>query len=336
MRPSPEGNSDRPLNLQEAIERTAGGRASYTRAFLNKIGKSTEQFQNEVALVIPEVSIEFDDDRSLSLAVFELQKALGFPMNQSGLGCDAMFGPYTNRKLKERLLRSGQRNLTREVGDESLKELTKIEPADVKAAVSEGRELEPVSLSESVFIGDSLTVGMKPFIEGAYSLYKGAKQTGWMLAQFLNFLKEKREGLHPNAKRIVVMGGFNDISSTKGAAHVIKNLQAMFAAAKQAGLEVVACTIPNWHEKKLHAIWVERWKNRGWGKVKGVYPYSPEELAAQTVEINNWIIKQQGGLVDMVVDVHGQRFEMSGDGVHRTRKGYRDMANFLKEKANIA
>ncbi|MFA7686123.1 MAG: hypothetical protein WCX95_04990, partial [Candidatus Gracilibacteria bacterium] len=194
---------------------------------------------------------------------------------------------------------------------------------------------ETVSLKDTVFVGDSLTVMMGNFIPGAVKAYKGAMQTGWMKTELLKVIADYKKGKHPGLKRVVIMGGFNDISSTKGSRYVINNLREMYTAAKAAGLSVVGCTIPDWDYENLQKTWVERWKKRGWGKEKGVYPYTAAELEQQTLELNKWIFSQQGTLVDTAVDTYNGGFERSNDGIHRTTNGSKKMATSIMQQANI-
>ncbi len=206
------------------------------------------------------------------------------------------------------------------------------EAVNIAESASEKPKLPEVQVEETAFVGDSLTVGMRPHIEGAVKLYRGAKGMKWMRRKFNRFLAEKRTGQHSTVKRVVIMGGFNDISSTRGANYVIRNLKYMYRSARAAGLSVVGCTIPDWDYHKLHGIWVRRWRKKGWGRTKGVYPYSPEQLKAQTDKVNRWIMAH----ADVGVETHHGEFQRSRDGIHRTRRGYKDLAAHVKRVGNIA
>jgi len=117
---------------------------------------------------------------------------------------------------------------------------------------------------------------------------------------------------------------------------VIENLQSMYQAAKDAGLTVVACTIPDWDYKGIQERLVRRWRANKWGSPRGVYPYSAKQLEHQTLDVNAWIKSQKGTLVDVVVDTHGTGFERSSDGIHRTAEGKKQMAKAVIREAGLS
>lgn len=188
---------------------------------------------------------------------------------------------------------------------------------------NEGRDISTVSMNETVFIGDSLTVRMKPYIKGAAELYKGAKQTGWMRQQFDDFLKHRNQGANANMKRIVILGGINDITSLRSVEYVKANITYMINAAKAVGLEVVVCTIPKWDMDKYVPYIVRDWKRCGWKP----YPLSAKQLEDRTVELNNWILGNPN--IDSAVDLYTEMSDYKkyprADSIHPSGKGSKAM-----------
>ena len=94
----------------------------------------------------------------------------------------------------------------------------------------------------TLFVGDSITVGLSPFVE-----VDGRKDTvaksGASTAQILNLLKLTESAL--DAKRnMVVLGGTNDIGGGLSADAIFGNLKAIWAIGKTRGLRIIALTIP--------------------------------------------------------------------------------------------
>lgn len=301
-------------DLRTKIEQSAINRAAYTRSYLASAGMDPLDFANKLKVAPFEITVDANDDKSLALAVFDLQKKLGFPESDSAKGCDGKFGPYTKRAFE-----SASDDLSA--------------PLITEEAPRQGNELsENVSLNNTAFVGDSLTVGMSRFIPGAVKLYRGGMQTTWMKNQLVKLIADHKKGKYPRLKRVVIMGGINDLTNgAKGSKHVIENLRQMYIAAKDAGLSVVACTIPDWEHERLHRKWTNRWEKKG-----GSYPYTASELHQQTLEINKWIFSQKGGLVDTVVDTYAGNFQKSRDGLHRTTAGSRQMARAIMSQGEIS
>lgn len=197
-----------------------------------------------------------------------------------------------------------------------------------------GDKLPEVSSKQTIFVGDSISVGMSQYLEGAELIAKGGKQTAWMLESFLRFIEEKKSGQHPDVKRVVVYGGINDIASLKTPEQIEKNLTKLYQAAHEAGLTVVACTMHKWDTQAF----IERY-----GKRKGIsYPLSATELDDRKDELNKWILAQKGGLVDEVVNfqtemgnVDDKTFKRGGDKLHLSPEGYKQTVQLIRSRANI-
>jgi hypothetical protein len=204
--------------------------------------------------------------------------------------------------------------------------------------------LAEIPISETVFVGDSLSVGMlHPDVRAlsgshGYNQIKrdkrgniveigaasGGKQTGFMLGRMRGEIENwQRAGV----KRVVIFGGVNDIGSRKTSEQVQKNLQAMYRLAHEHGMTVIACTIPDWNPLRSA-------KNNA-------------ELAAlmtqRTSKLNRWIVAQRGSGIDgpdSVVDLYAEtadrgQFPRSPDQLHFAWKGSRNMANLITSQANI-
>lgn len=197
-------------------------------------------------------------------------------------------------------------------------------PSETAAAeaVRENKSLSQVALGETVFVGDSLTVAMQAALNGANFVAKGGRQTGWMLGQFRNFLRERRTGKYAGVKRVVIFGGVNDIASGKTPAQIQKNLSAMYREAKTAGLDVVACTIPRWDTDAFVAR-------------HGKRTVDAAILRARTEAVNEWIRTQNGlsegpsKIADLDREMDTSRYKRARDGLHFTGKASRAMAKFI-------
>lgn len=203
-------------------------------------------------------------------------------------------------------------------------------PSETAAAeaVRENKLLSQVALGETVFVGDSLTVGMQTALNGASFVAKGGRQTGWMLGQFRNFLRERQSGKYSGVKRVVIFGGVNDIASGKTPAQIQNNLSAMYREAKAAGLDVVACTIPKWDTDAFVAR-------------HGKRTLDAAILRERTEIVNIWIHNQIGlsegpskiAYLDREMDTG--RYKRARDGLHLTGKASRAMAKFIAKEGNI-
>lgn len=218
------------------------------------------------------------------------------------------------------------------------KEPDEIKPAPTaigfKEKIQESSKLPEVASNQTVVIGDSISVGMSKYLEGAELIAKSGKQTSWMLENFLKFVEEKKSGQHPDVKRIVIYGGINDIASLKTPEQIEKNLTKIYQVAHEAGLTVVACTMHQWDTEAF----IDRYSKR-----KGTsYPLSATELDDRKKELNKWILAQKGGLVDEVINfqtemgnVNDNTFKRGGDKLHLSSEGYKQTVELIKSRANI-
>lgn len=204
--------------------------------------------------------------------------------------------------------------------------------------------LAEVQISETVFVGDSLSVGMlHPDVKALRGSHgsdqtkrdkrgniveigaaTGGRQTGFMLRRMQNEIANWQLA---GVKRVVIFGGVNDVGSRKTPAQIQKNLAAMYRLAHEHGMTVVACTIPDWNPLRSA-------KNN-------------TDLAAlmtqRTTELNQWILAQRGiGIEgpDSVINLYAEtadrgQFPRSPDQLHFAWKGSRNMARLITSKANI-
>jgi len=183
---------------------------------------------------------------------------------------------------------------------------------------------------------------MKKYISGAKVAYKGGKQTGWMKKKLDQILEEKKHGRHPNLKRVVILGGTNNLNSCKNVRSIINDLKYMYTAARNADLTVVACTIPDENFDSVVERLKKRWKNRGWND--GIYPLADKDshgltgLERNFIAVNNWIKTEAN--VDQVIDLSHKmaneksRYPLSKDGVHLGAP--KKVAEYIKNQANIS
>lgn len=336
----PQNNEGAKNDLQTTVENTAEQRAGFTRNFLEQSGKTLAVFVEELKKPPFEITINPEDDKSLALGVFSLQKKLGFPEEDSSRGCDGKFGPFTKRAYEGRNVVSksaGARSSLMEDASVVAEERTPAVKNDKKSEkVDNNLDLRTVKTSETVFVGDSLTFLMEPSLKGAEKVAKGAMQTGWMVKNFNNFLAEKKNGMHSNIKRVSILGGFNDLTSLKSISSITANLTTMYEAAKKAGLTVVACTIPEWDYESGRKTFQKDFEKHGWSG--GNYPLSAEELESKTKELNEWIKSQAGPgvkVVDLFAEMHDRNKYKRGDFVHLYGKHAANMAALIKEKGGI-
>lgn len=230
---------------------------------------------------------------------------------------------------------------TREATQRSVQEVSQAAPAPVsREQVRENAfSLPEVPIAKTVFVGDSLMVGAVQSLSGSYGRDQikrnasgaiveigsasGGKQTGWMLSRVRSEIANwKRDGV----KRMTVIGGVNDIASGKSVTQITDNLKAMYRLAHEAGVQVVACTIPDWDPARI---------------VRD--PSAAARMRQTTRELNQWILSQQGAGIegpDVVVDLYTQtadhsQFPRQRDQLHFTAEGSRNMARLITEHGNI-
>lgn len=338
--------SDEGKPLRDKIEKTAARRAVYTRSFFETKGRNLDEFIENLKKEPFKIEISKDDDISLALGIFDLQKKLGFPEIDSAHGCDAMFGPYTNRIYEARLVKDVSRSnrtsqLASNIGEETL-------PAEEIKSTPEALTGE-VPISQTIFAGDSIMVGAfrSGSLNGAENLSKGAQQTRWVLDNFtakylqiVNGVYSLKEGFK-HIKKLVVLFGVNNVTDPrKSIASICKDYREIIRRATEAGVNVALCTIPDFDTAKTANYYKGVWKKRGWhvkGDPKGHYPFSAEDLARRTNEVNDWIRAKQGiTVVDLNTEMRNRAKYPRADSVHPSQKGSRAMAEYIRAQANIA
>ena len=351
-------------SFSDIIQQTSDKRANYTRVFFRNQGKSLDEFVANLKNDPFNLTIDSSDNKSLALGISELQKKLGFLEIDGPKGCDGKFGPYTNKKYQEYLLTekslSSRVELKGEVdaaaspddnpetSDDPPGKTPDEDPPEETPdpSLEKETELSEVPIEETVVIGDSLTAGManvKGF-DGAIKLWRGGSSTNSILPEFLNFLSTNEEAIKEGKiKRVVIALGANDIENfgrREGGQEIDTveaiegRFQEMFERGKQAGLSIIACTIPQ-------SDTTERVAN--WQKIHhGKYPYTAGEdgtLEERRHQINEFLLTQDDGEKIKVIDLHKEtldeeKYVLSTDGIHY-RKGYGAMADFIKREGKI-
>ncbi|MBI5152775.1 hypothetical protein HZA39_04525 [Candidatus Peregrinibacteria bacterium] len=196
-------------------------------------------------------------------------------------------------------------------------------------------EIPQTPLDKTAFMGDSLTKGMEMYagkeIEGAGAFGIGGQNTGQMLKRF------KREVVDGGYKKVVILAGVNNLGSNWTPEKTERDLEKMYKMAKEAGIKVVACTLPPWGKFM---------KNHAYKKFAVERGLTAEKMQSATEQLNNWIRSQEGGLVDKVVDLYKymgdeadptfqKREFAAGDGLHQTGRGSISMLEIIKDKARI-
>jgi hypothetical protein len=97
---------------------------------------------------------------------------------------------------------------------------------------------------DTIFIGDSITVGLAPFVFVAGNKSDIAK-VGADTAQILRMVRSAEDlRAFDFQKNAVVLGGTNDIGGGLSAEAIFGNLMAIWKVCKDHGLRVVALTVP--------------------------------------------------------------------------------------------
>jgi len=365
----PEYGSSESLN--DVIEKTSDKRAEYTRNFLAKKGVSPNDFVENLKKAPWNITIDVADNKSWALGVVEIQKKLGFPQIDSPTGCDGRLGPFTWRSFQVfGLGKKSKADRTKLLGEVQPKQngvpigkeappvpqespapeespTPKVETAQPEKGKQSAEVGDKVPLSQTIFIGDSITAGMafSKSINGAKECFKGGMQSGWMLKNFRErFFDKDDKGkytLKPEyqngaIKKIVVEGGFNDITSVKSVESVKKNLTEIYQLARENGLTIVAPTYFDWDAQKGVELFQRTFKKHGWGE----YPLSAEELQKRIGELNQWVLSQNDPAngfiaVDLTSEMSDHQKYPRGDFVHPAPKGSKAMAKYIKEHGGI-
>lgn len=226
-------------------------------------------------------------------------------------------------------------------------------PPATAAAARETREtaqnLPETPIEKTWIIGDSLSVGYSSLLPRGHipaNEIKTAPKTNWltrigsavggsltdpMLKRMRAAIGAKRAS---GVEKVVIFGGVNDVGSGRSAEQTIKNLAEMYKLAREAGIKVVACTIPSWDTTK----YVEKEQP----KFCAEHKLTSELLTQRTNAINNWIRQQAAsGAIDGLVDLDSEmgRFDTAEKGLKRSDaihfRDYRAMTRAVTRGANI-
>jgi hypothetical protein len=204
-----------------------------------------------------------------------------------------------------------------------------------------------VSDKKPILVGDSLMVGLSNTanLSNSFKCFKGGMPTGWMLGNFRNnyFIKDSsgKYVLSPAYKNkvsnVVVMGGVNDLSNQLSPGQIINNLNEIYQLALDAGLKVIACTIPDWDQVKGVKTFKENFRKHKWGN----YKTEPDVLKKRTEEVNNWILSQNNpgnGIVavDTYTPTQNDKKYTKTDFVHFSGKGYSLLADLISQQGGLS
>lgn len=332
-------------SLLENIEASASPRADFSRRFLKGMGKSLSDFAEEIKKPPFEITVNSEDDKSLAVAIFQLQKKMGFPEKDGPRGCDGKFGPYTKRAyegfgVKKTAVSKRSAEADSAVFDSTVSNgVVYSDVAREPKSVDTSENFTPTKISETVFIGDSLTVGMARAggINGAIKLYKGGSSSYTRLKALNEFLASNKQAIdEKRIKKVVIAIGTNDITNFRGRLDtveaIIGRLNSMFNNVRDAGLSLVVCTIP-------YSVLSKRLA--GWQKVHGSkYPYDLAALEQRVDQVNDFIRSQAGGnikVVDLYEATKDQSvYALGGDGLHHTSRGAAALARKIRDDGEIA
>ena len=99
-------------------------------------------------------------------------------------------------------------------------------------------------LGNTLFAGDSITVGLKPFVDVAgekIEVAKGGQSSAALLAMIR---AEETKGTLARVKNMIVLAGTNDIGSSLAPQAIFGNLQAIYRIGRDHQIRVIALTIP--------------------------------------------------------------------------------------------
>ena len=102
----------------------------------------------------------------------------------------------------------------------------------------------PLLSGTTVFGGDSITVGVFPYVKidgEKIRIAKGGQSSTWLLAQLRS---PEGQAALSRAKNLVVLIGTNDCGNAPSADTIIANIEAIWQEGKKHGLTVYAMTIP--------------------------------------------------------------------------------------------
>ncbi len=210
-------------------------------------------------------------------------------------------------------------------GDSFIASRSSLESKKYKEKIAELPAQPEIPLNQTLFIGDSLTVGMNSFGKleenGAHVIAKEGRQTGAMLEEFKDFLANVQARKIPKPKRVIILGGVNDVVSGVNLNKTKRNLEKIYSLARENGISVTACT-----QYRLNTeVFLQNYESRRNRK----YPFSAAELDARIDDLNDWIRAQTN--VDKIVnlDIDIQKAGLSKDGLHPTAATYKKMSALL-------
>lgn len=351
------------------IEKTAEFRAGFTRRFFEKVlQKPIAEFATDAAKAPYNLTIDVNDDKSLALGVYEFQQKLGMAPDIKGkYGADGMYGAVTNAR-RARFENAGQRhsrldNLRATIGAvvdplaQPLPELTQEANPDIA----------PISIGGLICAGDSITAAMnvsKGF-DGSLRPNDGVKEwtdkkgkhhsrkfgvaiSGQQTSAILDGVtKAEEDGYLDAAQALNVLGGVNDLASTRTPQQVQANLLKIYEKAASKNLRITACTLTPWDTEKAVVRFNKYWADKfGEGHP---YPLSAEELTRRTLAINDWIRNKAAtelkakypnskfSVIDLHTEVtqHPGKYRQGGDGLHFTKTGSSALSEYIKKQGNI-
>lgn len=347
-----EASQERDISV---VEQTATKRAEYTRRFFNKKGpEALDEFAANLKNEPFKIDIKTEDDKSLALGIAELQKKLGLPSEDHYNGCDGKFGEITELAYNNYL----KHETVKQETHEALQSVDPLQNSDVKTqevsqttpqkGPKEQKETTPKYVKDTILIGDSITSTYSHYMEGAKKGFEGGRSTTWMLKNFLATFVEKDQNGHyqlkpeyKGTKNIVLLGGVNDITNGASVPSIMKNLNQIVEVGNGVGLNITICTVPSWDTNRLSDFYKKQWakayKKKGKGWNNGVYPYSGEDLATKTVQLNKEI-RKLGGRGFKVVDLYQEMTDTQKyprvDGLHPSPKGAKALAKYIRQETN--
>ncbi len=356
------------------IEANADYRAGFTRRSFEAIGKSLTKFLAEIKNPPYNIEIDENDDKSLAYGIFCFQRLLGPPETENDFIHDGMCGPATLRKYEDVNLH-GKNTSSLSALRESMPPSdtmalrapvsTKEQALDVPLPPApESHETLPETYIGSwLFVGDSLTVGMKNtgVLNGAIEpqeydkktwrdkggkthvskkgISVGGKQTPAML-EALQYAAKNNE--LNDGKGMVVWGGINDIGSARSVQSIIESLTKIYKFAAQHNMKIVACTLPDWKpSKETLKEYDRRWKTYG----KDKYPFTADETVERIHAVNDWIRNQATSVVPQaqlqIVDLNTElknnpeKYHYNEANLHYPTKGSIAIAEYITSQAKI-
>ncbi len=358
-------------HYRPVIERNAGDRAGFTRRSFEAIGKSLTEFLAKIKKPPYNIEIDENDDKSLAYGIFCFQRKLGPPEVENDFLHDGMCGPATLRKFNEVKLHQQNTGALHDLSSQlpvapPKPEVPEAAPTRTDAPVQElvktpvapripenNNVLPETNIHSWLFVGDSLTVGMKSTgaLNGSIEPKKyrdennklqgisiGGKQSPAMLGA-LNHAEQNNE--IADGKGMVVWAGINDIGSARSTKQIIATLTQIYKFAEQKNMTVVACTMPDWRPSEATLKeYDRRWKEKGMGK----YPFTADETVARIHVVNDWIRNNAQKVVPNtklhVVDLNAElrrnpkTYHYNESILHPTN-GYTAIAEYITTQANI-